>query len=246
MFEAYIDESGKDSPVFAVSGFVGPADEWAIFAEEWKAISGPTGITCYHAADCEGGFHEFDGWLSEKRIALNVALVDCLERRKIFGVGLAAIVNDFKAVMPTSSESLWHDLYVELFENVVIQAANRIAQIAPGQQLAVICHRFQNTGAATQAFWALADEPLWDNRNKLESIVFADKRKFMPLQAADKAAYETYRHCTNQLADPRQRTRRAMYRFNDLPFHCAICDKHTFLQLKNEKSKAGDLIQWEQ
>jgi len=238
MFEAYFDESGTGRRIFAVGGFVGPTDEWAIFAQEWEAIIKPLGISAYHAADCEGGYREFKDWPQKKRDNLTIALVDCLEKRKIFGIGIGAIVEDFKEVMPTSPETLWCDLYVELFELVLINAVGRIVERAPGQHLAVFCDRQQEfQHAATQAFWALADEPEWDYRNNLENITFTSREKFPPLQAADKAAYETHKLYTNQLYDPKRAARMAMYRFFDHPFYTAYCDKHSFLAMKNQRER---------
>src|SRR5215813_5360226 len=140
MFRAFIDESGFQCDVFAVSAFVGAEREWELFCQDWEPIITAAGVT-YHAAECEGGYGEFAGWSREKRDALNIALIDCLAKRQIFGVGMSAIVQDFREVMPTSPETLWRDLYVELLEIVLIQSVNRMVDRPPGQPLAVRCHQ---------------------------------------------------------------------------------------------------------
>lgn len=235
VFEAYLDESGTGKPYFAVGGLVGPADDWVQFAQDWEAIIRPLGIKAYHATDCEDGRGEFRDWPKEKRNDLTVNLIDCISKRKFFGVGLSAIVADFKEVLHPKPEHLFRDLYSLLLRHVIGTAVVQMVQRAPGQHLAVICDWQQEfDGAGIKMFRSMADDAEWEYSRKLETINYASKEKVLPLQAADQAAYEAYKLIVNQITDPKRAARMSMYRLFDLPFYIALCNKKSFWGLSVE------------
>jgi uncharacterized protein DUF3800 len=235
VFEAYLDESGTGKPYFAVGGLVGPADDWIQFSQDWEAIIQPLGIKAYHAADCEDGRGEFRGWPREKRNALTVSLIDCISKRKFFAVGLGAIVADYQEVLHPKADHLYRDLYALLLRYVIATAVTQMAQRLPGQHLAVICDwQEEFDGAGIRMFRSMAEDIEWQYSQKLDSITYESRAKFLPLQAADQAAYEAYKLAVNKFTDPNRPARMSMYRLFDLPFYIAYCNKDAFWSLSVE------------
>jgi len=78
VLEAYSDESGiHDSVVvFALAGYVAPADEWEKFASKWLSMLERQEIKEFHTSDCEAGRGELEGCSRERRDELIARLVE--------------------------------------------------------------------------------------------------------------------------------------------------------------------------
>ena len=93
---------------------------------------------------------------------------------------------------------------------------------------------------ATRLYNDLKDQREWPNHERLADIVaFASKRETIPLQVADLAAYETYKHLDNRLFHSERPVRWPLRQFGS-KFSGKYFDAAAFTKLLGERpSTAG-------
>jgi hypothetical protein len=235
VFKAYLDEGGLQEPIFAIGGIVASEEEWAIFSLEWEAIIKPLGLAAYHSSNCDGGYEAFKGWPQDKRTALTIDLVSCMKERNVFMVGVSAKVEEIAEVTEKSGKALWAALYDACFSTAIGITVRQCALLMPEEEVSVVFDR-QNEFAGTirRCFNRMADDRTWPYADKLAGLAFGSRDKYLPLQAADKVAYETFKQTLNQLTDPDRPARMSLYELYDRPFYSGILGKDAFLNYLGE------------
>jgi hypothetical protein len=166
-----LDASGKEDiqPALAVAGFVSSASDWEEFAVKWKSRLEADGITYFHAAEFAQSVKEFVPLKDDeqRRRKLLGELMNILKTHVYRKFGCIVVCKDFKGAVGQDISSVF-------FPNAYVLA-----------------------GIAT-----VADVSLWARREQLKTphrIVFEDGDQgkgalagFIPLQAADWLAYETF------------------------------------------------------
>jgi hypothetical protein len=211
MLRAYLDEStdSKRERVFAIAGYLGTEEEWLKLENAWKEAT--RGLECFHMAECESQVGEFEEWPKEKCIELVTALVTILLERELYGVCSAIMIDDFKRVFP--DEPL-DTLYYLCFQHCV----SSIAELAcsRGEEVAFVFDRTSEfSGTALNHYNALATSEKWQYSRWLGPIAFESKVKFIPLQAADLVAYETFKYMHNAQYDPQRPIRKSIDRLRE-------------------------------
>ena len=194
-----LDASGKEDnqPALAVAGFVSSAADWEEFTVRWKARLEADGITCFHAvefAQCVKQFAHLKGD-EPRRMRLSGDLMNILKTYVYRKFGCIVVCKDFKGAVGL-------DLNQVFFPNAYV-----LAGLATAADVSIWARREQLKTPYRIVFedgdegkGALAGRMITTN---LGAPMFQPKKDrldakgtlipgFIPLQAADWLAYETF------------------------------------------------------
>jgi uncharacterized protein DUF3800 len=209
MLTAYFDESFDESKRFyVVAGFVAPVVVWGRIETQWKQTLESFGIkTRYHAKDCYHGREEFEGWYPPQRDLLTKKLARIIththpiskkRRSGVYGVAHAVNWDDFNEIMPGSG---FPHPYTFLFQITIRRLARWTYDSSPDEKLQIILDRGQFSGACSDIFNDVVQNPKVDHRERqnLQGISSQSSSEFVPLQASDLLAYRTLKYHLGRL-----------------------------------------------
>jgi hypothetical protein len=224
VIEAYFDESGFSEDAFALCGYVAPKDEWKNgFERQWskllakpckhqvqsrqaEAICSP--LDYLHATEMEGmGKGKFRSLGSRNRRYLIDSSIGIVKRSGIVGIGSAVLKASYEKLDDPSREIVGN-AYLMCFQFILSEVA-RTSEMFLGptsENIAYIFERSPMWAPVLLEMWnRIYDTPGLRKKHRMGTLTFADKREFMPLQAADRLAFETKKHFTNPVERPEWR-----------------------------------------
>lgn len=238
MLVAYLDESGvhSGSRVCAIAGFVGTEDEWATFERRWKRVLKDANVSTFHMAEFESRLGEFAGWSNMRRKMFLAELMEIIKARELYGFGSAVIAADYEKLPEEDKRWMTHGTglpYFLCFQHCVVEAAHYADHLDPDEKVAFVFDRQgELSGEATRLYNDLKDSDEWPNRVRLaDAFAFASRRETVPLQAADIAAYESYKRVENLLYSPEHAERWPMKQLRMRPFRGKYFDAATLQSL---------------
>lgn len=216
MIRAYCDESydGK-SRIYTIAGFVARDKEWATVAKRWKIRCLQDGIQCYHAADCEGGFGDFKPLSKDKILALNTDLIGEMLAARLVGFATSIILEDYRDVAESSERAkryLGPSPYFMAMQVFLVSLSAAIHKNRPNYRVAFIFDQQKEFSGRARAFY---HEIKLKNPNVarcMGSLTYEDKCEYVPLQIADKLAYESMKNMLNLRYEPLRPERVALSR----------------------------------
>jgi len=200
-----MDESGvhDESPVVTVGAYVARPVQWQNWTKRWNVAKRP--IKVFHAVDCQNLVGEFKGWDEGKRNDLVKRCLPVIAEGDFPGVVVGIQMHEFEMALAGRDDlkSIFGTPYTACFQWVV-QIIMNFALGAGNRERIGFVHEFNDyRQEALEAFgW------IKKHGNPLGNIVglqFADKKDYVPLQAADILAYEG----NKRLRDPSRRERRS-------------------------------------
>jgi Protein of unknown function (DUF3800) len=198
-FEAYFDETGpreQDALVTGAAFYVANAEQWFNFEQAWSAVlqRPEFDLRFFHATDYANSKDQFQGWDNAKKLALAKCLFPILLPPNTWiGHGYGIVNRDWADAIKG------HDRLRALMGKPFMLCVQRLMEILlqyfrplpSDHRVAVFFEDNDFKGEITK---------LWDNwlkphdpQDRLISLNFAGKRDFVPLQAADFLAYESYK-----------------------------------------------------
>lgn len=101
ILRVYVDDSGINQPPMSVlAGWIGPAERWAAFSDEWhQALQMKPRLKYFKMSEAMSLSGEFSGWSTESRDHRLKYLANLIAEYQLIGVGTA----------------IPHDLYQEIF-----------------------------------------------------------------------------------------------------------------------------------
>jgi len=215
VLRAYMDESGihGGSSICAIAGLVGTESEWETLERRWRRAVEEEGISVFHMAEFESRLGEFEEWSDTRRRLFLSKLVETIKARDIHCLGSALVRADYDRL--TEDEKIWMTHgnaeypYFLCFQHCIVESCHIADGLPAEEKVAFVFDRQQEFAAeATRLYNDLKDQREWPNHERLADIVaFASKRETIPLQVADLAAYETYKHLDNRLFHPERSVR---------------------------------------
>lgn len=220
---AFIDDSGSggDSRFFVLGGFMANFETWERFSDDWDAtLSTAPAIAYFKMAEANSLNQQFEGWSDNERNEKVNALIDVIDRHGLFQGTCAIEASDYNAVVkPVLGNVLngeYDDPYLYLFMGIVSHFAAmehrwEYAQRDVPPSRIVIFDETAHTGQPPQPVDFVFDEgkrltdraarSLYETSlknlnvfsDRLGSVDFRDDKKFVPLQAADLAAWQRRR-----------------------------------------------------
>jgi hypothetical protein len=185
-----MDESGTHagSDVVTVAAYLGKPREWERFTKAWNVAKRP--IAVFHSVDCQNLTGEFRGWDPGERDKLVARLLPTITDHKLLGIAIAINMRDLRAAVSTKPHLLefFGSPYGLCFHCVVQQVIETAETVGDNQSLAFIHETNDFQVEALQAFNEIKASRA-KHRGGM-TIAFADKSRYVPLQAADVLAYE--------------------------------------------------------
>ncbi len=203
-YTAYLDDSGttKGLPSVAYAGYLSTARQWARFSKEWMNVCRTHGLSDpadFHASTFLNGKKVFGDWCADRRQALLDDLVRVIHRRTFLAFGCTVNVKDYeKAARANGFEIKGGAIGFCLFEcaNIVRDHMlsrrtvdlEEVAFVLDHEQRREKNERFRILGSWATAADALGVYP------GVRSFTLGNRRKDIPLQAADLLAHQAFQH----------------------------------------------------
>jgi hypothetical protein len=195
---AYCDESYDDKGiVFTVAGFLANEEEWARLADRWKMRCLQDGIDCYHATDCANGWGDFLPLSSEICVALNTDLITYLTETKLIGFAVSISIKDFTDIIaadPKAETILGTEPYHLAFQLFVLQVCHEINQVYPQYPLAFVFEQNEKVSGRAKCVYDDVRKRNPELAMCMGSLTYGDRRRLIPLQAADELAFESLKN----------------------------------------------------
>jgi hypothetical protein len=200
-----IDESGvhDGSPVIAVAAYVARPRQWQDWTKRWNVAKRP--IKVMHAVDCQNLTGEFKGWLKEQRDELVKRILPVIADIDIPGVVVGIQMHEFERALAGRDDlrPIFGTPYAACFQWVVQIIMNFALGALNTERIGFVHELNDYRQEALESFnW------IKKHGNPLGNIIglqFAEKKDYVPLQAADILAYEG----NKRLRDPSRQERRA-------------------------------------
>lgn len=203
----FVDESGTHdgSPVVTVGAYAGRSEVWKKFTKAWNRAKKP--IEVFHATDCAALRGEFEGWTETDRNELVANLLPVLPKFELYGIAMGINLRDYDEALARhpNLKPMLRSPYGVSFQWAVQNIIERTERNGLLTEPIAIFHEqndFQED--ALKGFeWVKA---MRKRHVGSMTLTFAEKSKFVPLQAADVLAYEA----NKRLRDPRKPQRRSI------------------------------------
>jgi hypothetical protein len=218
VIRGYFDESYKDRRVYAIGGYVGRDRYWQAVSKRWKRRRLEDGVRCFHATDCENGLGEFEGRTSEQRTQLKRDLIQIVSDEKMIeGFGSAVIIEDFNKVRGSSERAkrvLGSSPYFLCFQMIIGDVCEALEKggANPGIRVAYIFEEQEEYSGRAKRLYDQFRRTNLTYAPRMGSLTYASKGAFIPLEIADKLAYETMKEILNNKYDRTRPRRKSMER----------------------------------
>ncbi len=203
----YCDESGTHagSPCTVLAGFIGCADEWVHFEQEWTKVLRKYSISHIHAKHLWHRQKEFKGWTEEQANYLWADLWYVLQEHKhIFAARTALREEDYRLFYisdgPAPKERL-DSRYALCFRAFMsFHPAFHRSHFTNGSVNFVLEAGHKNAGDLLRVYQEIKRLPgRW--QDSIGTISFGSKRDFPALQAADFLAYWSWQNECEKIED---------------------------------------------
>jgi len=208
---AYFDESGthEGSEAVALAGWLSTDERWRRFEAEWREALSDFGVDMFHMNKFANGAPPFKGWPEKKRQARLARLLTIINRHALGSVGWVINKPLYDKVVAEKAQSICGSPYglaaVACFTDVA--SAMRGMKIVDAWVAYVFEKGTEGQADILKMFNENMRDPARKEHFRLLSLRFEDKRKYLPLQAADILAYELYQHFPRQLGLSRRSPR---------------------------------------
>jgi hypothetical protein len=204
VLEAYFDESGshEGSRVFAVGGIVARLEQMKLLAEAWKYMLGKNKISEFHSADLESRRGIYDGIGKERQQQIfkdAISVMGTWSRTAIAGL---VVIEDYEQAVPdwakqTAAFGNKYNFCFQMCLGSVMEWVEHLDEAMPyGDRIAFMFDQRERGQEITSTSYSQIKK-FRDVNDRMGALVFDSRKRFLPLQAADLVAYETYKHLDN-------------------------------------------------
>ncbi len=215
VFKFFVDESGihGDSKIFVLAGFFAPEEVWLDFTKAWQEVLDANGFKVFHATDCnacEGEFKKFKQRREERDAFVSTLLKVISDRPRIEPFYAGVVLDDYEAVM-RQYPGYEHPYYACIkWVFAEIGLLMEMAEVPTTELVASVFDRQKKfSEEALTLFDDMVEDKSWSYGERFDSIAFASKRRFKPLQAADALAYDAYREFNRRCYAPNEPQRKS-------------------------------------
>jgi hypothetical protein len=219
VLRAYCDESyDKNSRIYTIAGFVGRDREWDRISRRWKNRCIKNELQHYHSADVEGRFGSCSHLSPQDVISLNTDLITYIVESNLVGWATSIILEDFRTVAKGSDRAkkiLGTSPYFLAMQTFLVTLSCWVHEWAPNYRISFVFEEQEEFSGRAKRLY---DRVKIKNPTAAEcmgTLTYADKRRFIPLQIADKLAYEAMKNLLNLRHDHERAERVALTRMKD-------------------------------
>jgi hypothetical protein len=201
--------------MYTIAGFVARDKEWTKAAKGWKIRCLQDTIQCYHATDCEGRYGDFKTLSKEQIIALNTDLTDVILGARLVGFATCIILEDYRKVSASSDKAkriLGPSPYFMAMQVFLVSVCGKIQEDRPNYRVAFVFDQQEEFSGRAKKLYDEVKRKNPKTAPCMGTLTYADKKRFVPLQIADKLAYEAMKNMLNLRYDPERKERIALTR----------------------------------
>jgi hypothetical protein len=202
MITAYLDEAGTDNkkPAVAVGCYLASQEGWYRFNPLWAKLKEQEHIGYFHRTDQESCKAQFEGWTIDRKIRVYQEQHKIIHTHAQHGLGCAVIKTDYEEVIVGKDRELLGNAYEFCLRHCLSAITNFANRIGYNDDIAYVFEAGAEGENHFNAFMKSAyDAPVLRGQHRIGSWTFADKRKLLPLQAADALAYELAKEMENAI-----------------------------------------------
>jgi hypothetical protein len=201
MLKAYLDESGSDdTPFLLVGGYVSTETRWKKFERDWVDTLHAEGLhESFHMVDFETGHGEFRGpaWTNERKDRLFQKLAQIIARHPILEVSAGVSLGDFNEAIEQLGQQINPNLRTPYALCVLLCILHIERWAREDRQRGEVALVFDQgrkfTGQILQSYKQAALRGQLGKRHKIASFGPDDRRRAIPLQAADVFTHLSFR-----------------------------------------------------
>lgn len=212
----FCDEShDKDSRIYTIAGFVGRDREWDRVSRRWKNRCIDSKLDFYHATDVEGRYGRFSHLSRDDVIALNTDLITIISESQLVGWATSVVIEDFIAVCSVDLKRkriLGPSPYFLAMQTFLVSLCMRIHDEIANYRVAFVFEEQEEFSGRAKRLYDQVKVKNPTAAKYMGTLTYADKKRFVPLQIADKLAYEAMKNLLNLRHDSRRRERIALSR----------------------------------
>jgi Protein of unknown function (DUF3800) len=234
MIRTYCDESYKDKRVYVIGGYVARRKTWDVLARQWKARRLQDGISCFHAADCEGGWDEFERLSKDQRRELKTDLIAIVNQHPVSGFGSAILIEDWHKVReshPKGPDVLGQSPYFLCLQLVLSALAERFNEENPGVRTSLVFEEQEEFSGRAKALYDDFKALNFSYASRLTTLTYASKKQFVPLEVADNVAYEVMKEMLNNRWDPGRDVRKSFRAMRPRLWHISYLNEQAMINL---------------
>jgi len=245
VIRAYCDESYKDKRVYVIGGYVGRRKTWESLARRWKARRLQDGVSCFHAADCESGWEEFEHLSKDERRELKADLIEIVNEHPVSGFGSAILIDDWHIVReshPKGPDVLGQSPYFLCFQLVLSALAERFNEENPGVRTSLVFEEQEELSGRAKALYDDFKKLNSSYAPRLTTLTYASKKEFVPLEVADNVAYEVMKEILNNRWDPGRAVRKSFQAMQPRIWHIDYLNEQAMRNLCDVSISKEDRI----
>jgi hypothetical protein len=212
VLKGYLDGSGTDpnQEVIAVAGWGATEDEWDHWEGRWLQLLGELGLKRWHHTHFLGKHGEYKNWEPAKFLFAEGQLIKIFNEIGLLGIGAAVWLTDYqKAVGSGKWKTMQTDPYAFCLNECMEGLIHRFHEAPKDDGIEVYIDI--DTKATQSLAKALSQWHIDYNRRNKNAInperdvstVAGPNRQYIPLQAADILANETYGYMLKRTGMPK-------------------------------------------
>ena len=212
MLQMFIDDSGSggDSRFYILAGFKARVAVWEAFSDDWKAVldSDPK-IAYFKMSEAESLKGPFKGFSKEQRNKKVNKFIDVIDGHDIWLTTVALPQQDYDQIIRPASSQVYATPYLYAFMWIVMACAGHTRQFGQLSDLGKneLWNTYDPDNVEKIDFIFDRQKPEEDDAKRhyelirtyaewaplVGSIRYEDEKQFLPLQAADLAAWQNRR-----------------------------------------------------
>ena len=193
------------------------------------------GVSRFHASHLNAHDHEFTGWTPQrsKRYTKTLLRIITSQKTKLHAHGIGMFAEEYEKIISPEGRAKFGHPYLACFKHCITSLAFKMESEGwdASWKFSVIFDRNEFEDEAERLFYALKNHPQFKYRHRLGTCTRGSAEEFIPLQAADLIAYESYRF----LHTRKQRARKALEKmFQKNTFSGIVWDENMLRDVKAE------------
>ena len=211
MLKAYLDETGhsKDRMIrfTGMAGLIAPAYYWNHYEKKWNEVLKEFNIPYFHMKEFAHSRNVFDGWGKDelKRRELYSALMSIISETCALPFGSIIPMELFRR-FSKEQQAYFLDPYYFAFVSCLVIASDLIAPITSEETIAIVFSEQSEFKHHIMDLYEIVKQT-HPAGSRIDSPVFRDMKKIVPLQGADIVAYELYKECERHFYRPKDKPR---------------------------------------
>lgn len=212
--------AGRTSSVLTVAGYVSDADRWEAFESEWQDALAGYGIDFFHMTDFAARKGEYKSWGDKANCRL-VKLLSIINGAAIAAVSITIPLGLWKSALSDEEKARSGNPYCLAAFGCLHEITRWMRQHrSAADEIAYVYDQGdQGRGEVFKLFNAVYDDPNLRREYRLLSMRVEDKKRFVPLQAADVLAWEWNREAPKRLGLDSTPSQQEFRLLDQVPWH---------------------------